>query len=663
MFFYPALTMFRTGKDEPEWEGFMDYYHPDLSPYFYYFDSWEHLKQIILSPNPIDTKNVRVEGPKFYDRVRDKTLRGWADLIGSLGFSIPFNGKVAPFPPDLIDAPYRPRLPDVKVPRPSDMEDVFPRVREWRLNEEERFRQIRKVQYMRLTHLELSALQYRKWMQEKIPDGMLVDFPKEHDGMDSLLFHLNEVIDGLMRSGSDAKQSMGVFDATTVEWARNATASVKKYEKISPQGYRTFAQMARIARFSHSALQFVSSSKDQKLLAMKAPLKESLKTSVRIAYPWLLSKMYKTMDDLTGSFSGRGIVFVIEDDGYDRVLQTIAHLRKNLACDLPIEVFYNGDYHHDDPNGSFQRGDIRLKEQRRLDLASISNVTTRDIHHAYDKFWEQSGTTEHARSFAIVASKFAEAIVIHEDTVLLQNPDTIVSDSERFKSDGVYMQQGPLSDESGHSQWVSWFLGGEKFVSEASKSGRYFRNVTRHEMNAGFMAFDKKRVSVLHGLLVASFLNSEDARKENFDWFLDTTKGKGEQETYWIGMELAQAPYKFVNNAVGLVAQASTNSEVCGPIVYLDENGAPIRLQSKAWDFSKLSEVDMVYQLQEDDTKVAVSERNGLFCLNGSKGTGRVSPIGVNGTLGFEETVAAAKGMLKIANVRKSKNLKKFFQS
>ncbi|KAJ3128741.1 hypothetical protein HK100_009012 [Physocladia obscura] len=57
------------------WHMYMDYYHPDISPY-----------SMLINDENLDTKNVRVNGPKAYAKLVTQTLHGWAQLFHEMGY-------------------------------------------------------------------------------------------------------------------------------------------------------------------------------------------------------------------------------------------------------------------------------------------------------------------------------------------------------------------------------------------------------------------------------------------------------------------------------------------------------------------------------------------------------------------------------------------------
>jgi hypothetical protein len=69
------------GKIKDEVSKTVDYYHEEISPHVYYFDTMQELANIIDSGKLLDSKNVKKSGPKFMRQQRKKTLDGWTELF------------------------------------------------------------------------------------------------------------------------------------------------------------------------------------------------------------------------------------------------------------------------------------------------------------------------------------------------------------------------------------------------------------------------------------------------------------------------------------------------------------------------------------------------------------------------------------------------------
>ncbi|KAJ3235294.1 hypothetical protein HDU81_000645 [Chytriomyces hyalinus] len=96
-----------------DWWKYMDYYSDDISPYIYYFDSWDHLSTLISSfaSNP-DPKNVREKAPKAYAQLVTKTIHGWADIFSGIGMNVTVDGERHVPGREAGDLVVQPTLPD-----------------------------------------------------------------------------------------------------------------------------------------------------------------------------------------------------------------------------------------------------------------------------------------------------------------------------------------------------------------------------------------------------------------------------------------------------------------------------------------------------------------------------------------------------------------------
>ncbi|KAJ3249580.1 hypothetical protein HDU78_000107 [Chytriomyces hyalinus] len=65
-----------------EWATYVDYYLPEFAPYIYYFDNYTELQTLSRATREkLDSKNVRVNGPKFYTEYRRDIYRGWEEVL------------------------------------------------------------------------------------------------------------------------------------------------------------------------------------------------------------------------------------------------------------------------------------------------------------------------------------------------------------------------------------------------------------------------------------------------------------------------------------------------------------------------------------------------------------------------------------------------------
>ncbi|KAJ3377501.1 hypothetical protein HDU84_008577 [Entophlyctis sp. JEL0112] len=563
------------------WHLAMDYYNPDIAPYVYYFQ----IKAMLTSDAELDSKNVRENAPKAYQKLVKKMLHGWADLFGEMGFTgITVDGEkhepgmgVQVFRAPLYD-------PESKFPTTeAEYETSADKLDQWR--QEKRNERVKAARFARarITDLEMEA--YTTSLERKNPQAkkfMIIDpkFANIDLALISLLDFVNgesgklenEVYGGSLLGKSAEDVARQVKEA--VDYAYSFLMSLKPNVAIGPSNYAGAAKVLRSFRIFHTALfdqkhgnadslavSLIGSmpSDQQKVLGQK------VKTWSKIAYPWAFSNRYSGMDDLIESFTKpRGVVLSFGNGGFVQGLLTILHLRKVLSCNLPVEVFYNG---------------LQDLDSEKLEaLARIDGVKTRNLQEVFTGIAEDRNFHRHVLEPSFVVLK--EVIYLDDDVILFQNPDEVASKSALFKQYGTLFFKG-RSFEFGNSQWVRWFIKSPSVF--ANSTGRYFKNLSKDEMEASLMLFDKSRLAVVHGLLATCYLNLREVREGGLDKHLT-----GDKETYWLALELLRIPHKFVPGIAGAAGSLQVKdgevvkNSVCGPQSHLDEWGELLHVNTRS---------------------------------------------------------------------------------
>lgn len=62
------------------WQKYFETFSDDLGEYFYKFDSWKELHDI-LDQDVIDVRNVSTRGPELWAKVRQQSLKDWAEIL------------------------------------------------------------------------------------------------------------------------------------------------------------------------------------------------------------------------------------------------------------------------------------------------------------------------------------------------------------------------------------------------------------------------------------------------------------------------------------------------------------------------------------------------------------------------------------------------------
>ncbi|KAI8610881.1 mannosyltransferase putative-domain-containing protein [Chytriomyces sp. MP71] len=559
----------------------MDYYNPDISPYVYYFNSFSQLKAMLTSDTVLDTKNVRENAPKAYKKLVARMLHGWADLFGEMGYNVTVDGEKH-VPGSGVEVTTA-RLYDAAAPPPKEegeWDEAFRRLNEWQGRE--RMKRIARAREIRAAMSDFELDAYTTSLERKHPQR--TQFAMLHDRYASIDAALVKLLD--FANGERGKAAADVFggsladdaDALDVGPSMLETAdmalSLPQSAQIGPSNYAAVAKLHRVFALTN---RLFTRDHDSSLSASETMLLESLphetklklqaqmKPLAKILYPWAFSNRFMGMSDLIGSFKQeRGIVLSFGNAGFEQGLLTIQHLRKNLDCQLPIEVFYNG---------------LQDLDTEKIDaLDALKGVTARNLQDVFTGIAEDRNF--HSKPYAILASSFKKVFYIDDDVILFQSPDKVMSESAIFKQYGTLFFRG-RTFEFGNSQWTRWFIKSPSVV--ANKTGRYFRNLSKDEMDASLMLFDKGRLTVVHGLLTTCHLNLREVREGGLDKHL-----QGDKETYWLSLELLRVPYKFapgIGGAAGSLQEKNGNlvpTSVCGPQSHLDEFGKLLHVNSRS---------------------------------------------------------------------------------
>ncbi|KAF9431179.1 hypothetical protein BGZ94_007630 [Podila epigama] len=266
-------------------------------------------------------------------------------------------------------------------------------------------------------------------------------------------------------------------------------------------------------------------------------------------FGFLKFKNHSTTFSLQESFAGKGIVICAGNNQLAYAATTIVVLRQVLKTTLPIQVFYNSQFDLD-PIAQQYLGNITT------DLEFVDVTEVLDHFQLLLEGWA-------IKPFALLASRFEEAILIDADAFFVRNPE------ELFEDPG-YQATGTLFfyDRTFATNWheIPDFMRSiMPFMSTFPEKTRAFLAYNTYEQESGAVLVNKK--TRLLGLLAASRLN---ARWERKLWSYKAFYG--DKETYWIGFEMVQEPYAFMRTSAGVIGEVSTkeNATVCGCQVHLD---------------------------------------------------------------------------------------------
>ncbi|KAG0212096.1 hypothetical protein BGX28_006857 [Mortierella sp. GBA30] len=265
-----------------------------------------------------------------------------------------------------------------------------------------------------------------------------------------------------------------------------------------------------------------------------APAVELLQRLEQVTFPWILNH-YKSSYDLYKSYSrdregGRGIIMCVGNYHTKYARTALKTLREVVKSKLPVEIYYNGEYD--------------LSQENRAWFEQFDDVKTIDITTVIDNsLLHLEGWA--VKPFALLVSRFSEAILMDSDAYFLEDPAVMFEDGGYKEVGTVYFYDRTLFPGAGGDKkaWLESFL---PTMSNHPAKTRWFKLKGDHEMESGVVVFDKRRH--LLGLLAICKMNDYHERKQ-----VTYQKSWGDKETFWIGLEMIQERYSFVRYRGGVI--------------------------------------------------------------------------------------------------------------
>ena len=254
----------------------------------------------------------------------------------------------------------------------------------------------------------------------------------------------------------------------------------------------------------------------------------------------------------------KGIVIPTGKKTFRYACHLISNLRDALGSKLPIEIVYAGDSDLPSNHRDFMKG--LGKDIETVDILQVFDDTTLDLQHGG---WA-------IKTFAALGSKFEQTMVLDADAIFLQAPESILEHHSGYKSTGTLLFHDRLLWQHAFKERHEWWkqqLEHHTPSPALSKSLVYNKDYAE-ECDSGLVVLDKSRLSVLLGLLHASWQNTKKVRD---DWTYKM--GFGDKESWWFGLELSGAEYTFEDHYGGMLGDLNDEkNKVCSfTIAHFDE--------------------------------------------------------------------------------------------
>ncbi|KAG0286646.1 hypothetical protein BGZ96_009278 [Linnemannia gamsii] len=297
-------------------------------------------------------------------------------------------------------------------------------------------------------------------------------------------------------------------------------------------------------------------------------------------FPWIL-KSYATTFDLyheTVAASSRrpiderrGIVMSVGDKHSVYARTTIKVLRDVLKSSLPIEIYYVGEQD--------------LSRENRAWFEKVPGVKVIDITTKLDQsLLHLSGPI--VKPFAMLVSQFQEVILLDADSYFLQDPEILFEDRGYQEVGTVFFYARTVPNKNSKVSQASkraWLDTALPSVSSHPPKTRWFRSKGDQDQDSGVVVMDKR----IHFLGLLAICKMNDVLERNQGSYRAVW---GEQDSFWIGLEMIQERYSFIRFGGGVIGDLGDSipymqdsgsgsvkmDRVCGNPLHFNHKGQPL---------------------------------------------------------------------------------------
>ena len=259
----------------------------------------------------------------------------------------------------------------------------------------------------------------------------------------------------------------------------------------------------------------------------------------------------------------KGIVIPTGKGTFRYACHLIDCLRNVLHSQLPIQVVYANDV---DLPSNYRNFITTLGEE--IDTLDVTIVLDDETLQLAEDGWA-------IKPFAVLASTFEQVMLLDADAVLLQSPEAVFDRHTGYRDTGALFFHDRLLWQGAFKERHAWW---EKqlehhTISKALAKSLVYNEGYAEECDSGLLVIDKRRLSILLGLLHVCWQNTQSVRR---DWTYKM--GYGDKESWWFGLELSDADYVFESHygaVLGKTQPAAKESteKVCGfTIAHTDED-------------------------------------------------------------------------------------------
>lgn len=189
----------------------------------------------------------------------------------------------------------------------------------------------------------------------------------------------------------------------------------------------------------------------------------------------------------------KGVVIPTGRNTFRYACHLIGNLRDTLGSKLPIETVYAGD---SDLPSEYRDFIAQLSPNiTTMDITQVFNDTTPDLQHGG---WA-------IKTFAALASRCEQVLLMDADAVFLQAPEAILDHHNGYRTTGALLFHDCLLWQGAFKERHQWWEKEleHKAPSQALSKSLVYNEGYAEECDAGLVVLNKSKVHVLLGLLHA----------------------------------------------------------------------------------------------------------------------------------------------------------------
>jgi hypothetical protein len=206
----------------------------------------------------------------------------------------------------------------------------------------------------------------------------------------------------------------------------------------------------------------------------------------------------------------------------------------------------------------------------------------------------------YVKPFAILASSFQHVLLMDADVYFLQKPYNLFHYNGYLNTNFLLFADRTVWVAKGRIEYIKSII--PQPYSIKFNQSRVIQGISGFEIESGVVLVNKASQKSYLALLIICLLNTRCYRRQ----MSENEQFNGEKETYWLGLEIIQAPYYKIDS-VGMIGDDNIKRDmVCGRVFHGDESQNPLwwnggfRLSKKEKNSPWINFTSYIWEVEHD---------------------------------------------------------------